>query len=145
MILIILLHKTWLTKVTQFWTVDVSRQRPIKSLSSVCPPVRPSLGFLKIWPLVLFDIVHDYNLPSWPWNLVADKARLKFKKMAVQIWAKIGPKTFFTHFLKFGSLVFLKCKYNYYFQQCLTSSSGKIHEKIFGTKFEPKQAKIRLY
>ena len=34
-------------------------QRPMKSLSSVCPSVRPSLSFLKIGSLVSFDILHD--------------------------------------------------------------------------------------
>ena len=38
-------------------------QRPMKSLSSVCPSVRPSvcpsLSFLKIRSLVVSDILHD--------------------------------------------------------------------------------------
>ena len=34
-------------------------QGPIKSLSCVCPFVRPSLSFLKIGSLVFPDIVHD--------------------------------------------------------------------------------------
>ena len=76
MILISLLYKTWLTKAIQFRMFNVSRQRPMKSLSSVCPSVRPSLSFLKIGLLVLFDIVHDYN---WPWYLVSDETRLKTK------------------------------------------------------------------
>ena len=69
MILISLLYKTWLTKAIQFRMFNVSRQRPMKSLSSVCPSVRPSLSFLKIESLV-----HHYN---WPWYLVSDEARLK--------------------------------------------------------------------
>ena len=38
-ILISLLHKTWLTKAIQFWTLDVSRERPMNPLIrlSVCP------------------------------------------------------------------------------------------------------------
>ena len=36
MILISLLRKIWLTKAIQFGTLDDSRQRPMKSLSSVC-------------------------------------------------------------------------------------------------------------
>ena len=44
-----------------FQTLDVSRQRPMKSLWSVCPSpsVCPSLSFLKIGSLVFSDIVHD--------------------------------------------------------------------------------------
>ena len=34
------------------------------------------------------------------------------------------------HFLKFGSLVSLEIAYNNSFQQFITSSRGKIHEKI---------------
>ena len=34
------------------------------------------------------------------------------------------------HFLKFGSLVSLEIAYSNSFQQCITSSRGKTHEKI---------------
>ena len=48
-------------------------QRPMKSLSSVClsvcPSVRPSLNFLKIEP---FNILHNDRLPLY---LVTDEAR----------------------------------------------------------------------
>ena len=52
----------------------------------------------------------------------------------------IKPKTsFFCHSLKFGFLVFLKMAYSDSLQQCQTSNTGKIHEKIFlGSKFGPK-------
>ena len=39
---------------------------------------------------------------------------------------------FFCHFLKFGSLVFLEIAYNDSVKQCVTSSRGKIHKKVFG-------------
>ena len=45
------------------------------------PFARPSLNFLNIGSLVLFNILHDN---SWPWYLVTDKARFLMKK-------KIGP------------------------------------------------------
>ena len=42
---------------------------------------------------------------------------------------KSGPKLrFFCHFLKFDSLVFFGIAYSDSFQQCLTSSRGKIEE-----------------
>ena len=50
-------------------------QRPMKSLSSVCqsicPSLRPLLSYLKIRLLVFSDILHD---DSWPWYLVTDEA-----------------------------------------------------------------------
>ena len=56
-------------------------QRPMKSFSSVCPSVRPSihpsLSFLKIELLAFSDIVHD---DSWPWHLVIDEAKFLKKK-----------------------------------------------------------------
>ena len=82
-------------------------QRPMKTLSSVNPSVRPSLSFLKIGSLVFFDIVHH---DSWPWLTEPD---------------------FREKFLKFSSLVFLEFACNDSLQQCLTSSRGKVHEKIF--------------
>ena len=59
--------------------------------------VRPSLNFLKIGSLVFSDILHD---DSWPWYIVADKARFlkKNKESAAWIWArwaKIRPETWF--------------------------------------------------
>ena len=59
-------------------------QHPMKSLSSVfppvcpavCPSVWPSLNFLTIGSLIFSDIIHD-NI--WPWNLMNDEARLKKK------------------------------------------------------------------
>ena len=80
--------------------LDVSRQRPMKSLSSVCLLVRSSLSFLKIESLLIFDIIHDYN---WPWYLVTDKARLK-KKWQSKFGQKSGSKLVF--FPTFLSLVY---------------------------------------
>ena len=53
---------------------------------------------------------------------------------------KFGPKrpksvlkpVFSSHFLKFGSLVFLEVAYNDSLQICLAFRRGKIHEKNFG-------------
>ena len=47
-------------------------QRPMKSLSSVCPSVRPSLNFPKIISLAFSDILRD---DSRPWYLVTDGDR----------------------------------------------------------------------
>ena len=49
---------------------------------------------------------------------------------------KLGPKLGFCFFLKFGSLVLLEIAYNDILQECLTSSSGEIHEE--GAKSVPK-------
>ena len=94
----------------------------LKWLSSVCPSFGPSLCFLKIRSLVLFDIVQDYNCL---WYLLTYEARLKkygslnLDQTLAQFWA-------FWHFLKFCLSVFFGFKYNDCFQQCLTSSSTKI-------------------
>ena len=122
-VLISLPHKTWLTISIQSWMFDVSRESLMKSLSFVCPSFGPSLCFLKIRSLVLFDIVQDYNCL---WYLLTDKGRLKkygslnLDQTLAQFWA-------FWHFLKFCSLVFFGFKYNDRFQQCLTSGSTKIN------------------
>ena len=47
-----------------------------------------------------------------------------------------------SHFLKFCSLVFLEITCNDSLQQCLTSSRGKTHEKIFWAQIWAKEAKI---
>ena len=61
------------------------------------------------------------------------------KKISVnQISAKIGPKTRFCHFVKFGLLVFLEIAYSDSFQQCIISSRVKTHKKNWGEKFGPK-------
>ena len=44
---------------------------------------------------------------------------------------KLGPKLGFCYFLKFGSSVLLEIAYNDILQECLTSSSGEIHEENF--------------
>ena len=49
----------------------------------------------------------------------------------------------FFHFLKFGSLVFLEIAYSESLQQCLASSTGKIHEKYFCAQISVERAKIR--
>ena len=48
----------------------------------------------------------------------------------------------FCHFLRFGSLFFLKIAYSDTLQQCVTSSRGKIHEKRFWTQIWVESVKI---
>ena len=83
-------------------------QRPMKSLSSVCvsvrPSIRPAISFLKIGSLVFSDIVRD---DSWSWHLVTDKVRF-LKKEIVSL--NLGPTNLnqvqnevFCHFDEFGS------------------------------------------
>ena len=65
-------------KSAVFGHSKVVRQRPMKSLSFICPSVYPSLS-LKIGSLFSSDIVHDV---SWPWYLLTDGARfLKTKNL----------------------------------------------------------------
>ena len=57
----------------------------------------------------------------------------QFSSLNLGKWAKIGPKTsFFCHFLRFGSLVFLEIAYYDNLQQCITSVRGKTHENKVG-------------
>ena len=120
-VLISLPHKTWLTISIQSWMFDVSRESLMKSLSFVCPSFGPSLCFLKIRSLVLFDIVQDYNCL---WYLLSDETRLKkygilnLEQTLAQFWA-------FWYFPQFCLLVFFGFKYNARFKQCQTSSSIK--------------------
>ena len=64
----------------------------------------------------------------------------KFGAKGSKSGLKLG---FFCQFLRFDSLVFLEIAYKDSLQQCITSSRGKTHKKIFGMKFASKQAKIR--
>ena len=88
--------------------------------------------FLKIESLVFSDIVHD---DSWPQYLLTEGGRFfknnfgspNFGQMA-QNWPQ---NQVFRHFLKFGSLVFLRITYNDSFQQFITSSADKIYKKNF--------------
>ena len=120
-----------------YWTLDISRTASYETTLARLS-VRPSLSFLKVGSLLFSDIVHD---DSWPWYLVTDKAIFKKKK---KNWrpgyganrSKSDPKLGFLPFLNCSLLVFLEITYNDTLQQCLTSSIGKIHEKIFwGPKY----------
>ena len=66
---------------------------------------------------------------------MTDGARFlkKKKKMAARIGPKGSKTSFFCHFLKFGSLVFLEIAYNDNLQQCLTSSRGKDEKNFVGS------------
>ena len=55
---------------------------------------------------------------------------------------KLGPTLGFLPFSQVWSLVFLELAYNDSLQQCLTSSTCKIHEKILGPKFGSKGPKL---
>ena len=48
----------------------------------------------------------------------------------------------FPHCLEFGSYIFLEIEYDDSLRQYLTSSRGKIYEKIFGAQILAKRAKI---
>ena len=61
------------------------------------------------------------------------------KIWGAQIWAF---NYIFCHFLRLGSLFFLKIAYSDNLQQCLTSSRGKIHEKSFWTQVWVESVKI---
>ena len=59
-------------------------QRPMKSSSSACLFVRPTLIFLKIRSLVFPDIVHDKSSPK---NLVTEIVRFLRKTLVTRVWA----------------------------------------------------------
>ena len=110
------------------------------SCPSLCLSVCPSL---KIWSLFFSCIVHD---DSWPWRLVTDGARFLKKSFGSPNLTKIGPKTrfFFSHFLKFGSLVFLSITFDDRLEQCLTTSRGKTFKKFCGPKSGPNRPESGL-
>ena len=77
---------------------------------------------------------------------MTDGARfLKKKKIGCPNWGPTclyqAQNEVFRHFLKFVSLVFLEIAYNDSLQQCLTSSGGKTHKKIWRPKFGPNKPK----
>ena len=71
--------KFW-TYFTPFRRSTLVGQRPMKSLSSLCPSVLLSLNFHKIGSLVFSD--------NWPWYLVTGDARFLTKE-----FGPIGPKS----------------------------------------------------
>ena len=99
--------------LNHFWTLTLVRQRPMKSLlsicMSVCPSVCTSLTFLKIGSLVYSHIVHD---DSWPWHLVTDRARFLKKKLAAWIWAKWPKPVPKLDFLSFSHVCFISFPWN---------------------------------
>ena len=91
-------------------------QRPMKSSSSVCPSVRPSVIKFSQDMIISFFLV-----------LCMKKTDHDFctNDMVARIWIQ----GFSCHFLDFGSLVFLDIAYNNRLQQCRTSSRCKVCEK----------------
>ena len=106
---------------------------------SVCPSVRLPLSFLKIESLVFSDIVHD---DRWPRYLVNDGAAFFFKKKKKNWRPEFGQSSqnrtqnsFFCHFLKFVSLVFLEITYN---DAAIHLEEVKITKIFFGLQCGPK-------
>ena len=157
-ILLKTLYVTFQYVIWYCWTLDVSRTASYEItlvhlsislslflLSSVCPPVRPSVhlsvsNFVKIGSLVFSNILHD---DSWPWYLVTDKDWKEFGgPNLVPTGQNQAQNEIFTHFLKFGLCAFLEIEYDDSFRQYLTSSRGKTHEKKnLGPKFWPNSKK----
>ena len=98
-------------------------------------------NFLEFGSLVFFEIAYNDNLQQC---LTYSRGKSPWKKMfGTQIWtkrAKISPGiSFFCHFRKFCTLVFLEIAYIDSLQQCLKSSRGiKLTKKILGPKYGPK-------
>ena len=110
------------------------RQHPMKSLSTICLSLCPSVclsvtKFSKDWVIsffLIFYMIANHDTVSSDWQPIFEKKKKK-KKLVSQIWAKcskIGQ-----NFLNFDSLAFLEIAYNDSLQLCLTCSRGKIHEK----------------
>ena len=89
--------------------------------------------------LVLLAIAYSDSLQQC---LTSSGGKTHEKYFWAQIWAKwtkVRPEiSFFWHFLKFGSQVFLETAYNGSLQQCLTSSRGETYKKNWGPKLGPK-------
>ena len=120
------------------WTLDVSRTASYE-ITLVCLSVhlsvRPSLNFVKIGLLVFAGILHG---DSWSWYLMTDKAR--FLKKKKKKWQpefgpngnKSGPKWASLPFSWVLIIIFPWNCIRKVLATILTSSRGKIHEKIFG-------------
>ena len=121
--------------MTSLWILDAQCFSDSILWNHSCPSVYQSVHHLILNQLIFSDIVHD---DSWPWYLVKDGTRLLKKKKIGGLnlgssglhWAQ---NEVFGNFLDCGSLVFLESAYNDSLQQCLTSSRGKTHKKVFGT------------
>ena len=103
----------------------------------------PKLGFLpfsQVW-FIIFPVV-------WIWWWLGTRSNYQYKlnqlkNLRAQIWAKwtkIGFKIrYFSHFIKFDSLVFLEIAYDNSLKHFLSTSRGKTYEKNFGgPKLGPK-------
>ena len=92
--------------------------------------------------LVFLEIVYNDSLQQ---ILISSRGKIHEKKLGPKFGpkpAKIKPKIrFFCHFLKFGSLLFLKIACNDSLKQFVTFNRGEIYEKYFGLKFGPKGPK----
>ena len=82
--------------------------------------------FLQFGSLVFLEIAQDDSLEQY---LTTSRGKTCKKNWGGQIWAKqtkIRSKiSFFCHFLKFGSLVFLQIAQDDSLEHCLTTSRGK--------------------
>ena len=128
-----------------YWTLDVSRaayyEIIIVGLSvrlSICSSVS------KFW------IISFFWYCTW-WQLTmtsSDWWSHTFEE--IKWWPKFGPntpklgsKSNFWHFLKFGSIASFKLHTMEGLQQCPIYNSDKTHKKLLGTKFAPNKPKIR--
>ena len=111
------------------------------------PKSGPKLGFfyhfLKFGSLVFLQLAYNDRLQEF---ITFSRVKPTKKVLGDLIWAKTGQNLVqnqvFCHFLKFSLLVLLEIAYNDSFQQCLTSSRGKIHEEKLGPQIWTKGAKI---
>ena len=148
------LWQQWLFLTWSFFKVQVTiflyeknigrltlvRQRPMKSLSSVCssvrPSVRPSVTNLSQDWIISFAWYCTWlllNMISSDWQNQIFEKKFDGSKLGqmCQNWAQ---NWVFCDFLKFDSLPFFEISYDDCLQQCPTSSRSKIHEKNFGAQ-----------
>ena len=98
--------------------------------------------FLKFGSLVFLEIACNNSLQHC---LISSGAKIHEKRFCSPNFCQRGQNRaqnqVFCHFLKFGSLVFLKIAYSDSLLQCLTSSTVKILKKIFRDQTWVKMAK----
>ena len=112
-------------------------------LAKIGPKTRFFYHFLKFGSLVFLQLAYNDSLQEF---ITFSRVTPTKKVFGDLIWAKTGQNLVqnqvFCHFLKFSLLVLLEIAYNDSFQQCLTSSRGKIHEEKLGAQIRTKGAKI---
>ena len=118
MLAVIFFTKIAIISIFDYWTLNVSWTVAYEITLidlSICLSGCLSLGFLKIWSLVVSDNVHDDN---WPWYLVTDEARFFKTNVSSPNLGLMGQKK-------------KEIEYSDSFQQCITPRGKTFKKKIW--------------